>query len=90
MHHYIPITKLIYVLKLPYSCDHNSVAGFYTLNRFIQTTEQEMSQVASGKTTFQTSPTCTRRRDYKKTRVKLQVVSGVAGAAHIAGGANPL
>ena len=66
------------------------MAGFYTLNRFIQTAEQEMNQVASGKTTFQTSPTHTRRRDYEGTRVTLRVVSGVAGAAHIPGGANPL
>ena len=42
------------------------------------------------KVSRQTSHTHTRRKRLQKDHVKLQVISGVAGAAHIAGGVDPL
>ena len=56
-----------------------SVAGFYILDRFIQTTEQEMNHMESVKTALRMSPMQTHRREYKTTCIKLQVVSGGAG-----------
>lgn len=62
-----------------------SVAGFYILDRFIQTTEQEMNHMESVKTALRMSPMQTHRREYKTTCIKLQVVSGGAGAAQAVG-----
>lgn len=46
------MTKLTNVLELSQNCDHNSVARFHTLLRFIQTAGQEMNNIEIAKTTF--------------------------------------
>lgn len=81
------MTKLTYVLNHSYNCDHNSLAGFHILSRFMQTTEQEMNNMESVKTTFWISNTCTHRKECKNTCIKLQVVSlWNAKAVQVAGG----
>lgn len=57
-----------------YSCDHNSAAGFYILNRFTQTTEQEMNNVEVSRQLFKCR-ICTQVEKYQKTCIKLQVTS---------------
>lgn len=53
----------------------------------MQTTEQEMNNMESVKTTFWISNTCTHRKECKNTCIKLQVVSlWNAEAVQVAGG----
>lgn len=66
--------KLTQVLKLPYSCDHNSMTGFHILIRLTQTAEQKINNMESVKATFSISDMCADRKEYKNTRIKPQVV----------------